>query len=124
MNDARKLWIRNLVEKAEHRLDTATRRRKSRQAFLARIKECAEDGQVATVWSGRDCDCVQYECEVRCCEATPQAVEALADRVYEWADGPCGFYIERPSVASQLRYSSRDLAMEAYEDGHPHVIYA
>ncbi len=40
--------------------------------------------------------------------------------MYEWADGPCNL---TPCHPEDLPESySRDLAMEAYEDGHPHVV--
>ena len=101
----------------------ATHERVRRQQFLQSIARCAEGGKVAVVWSGRDCDGACYEHSVAIVEAKKKAVDAHIEHTYEWADGPCAYYIERPSVARDLKYSSRDLALEAFEDGHSHVIY-
>ena len=101
----------------------ATHERVRRQQFLQSIARCAEGGKVAVVWSGRDCDGSRYEHSVAIVEAKKKAVDAHIEHTYEWADGPCAYYIERPSVARDLKYSSRDLALEAFEDGHSHVIY-
>ena len=124
VREGRRLHFLNLMERHDGALELATTARRRRQGFLNRLAQCAEDGQVAMVWSGMDCDCVKYEGAVRMVEATVAAVEKAADDYYSWADGPCGYYLERPSVARRLRYESRDLALEAFEDGHPHVVYA
>lgn len=94
-----------------------------RMAFHQEIREKAEDGVIAMVWSGMDCDCVRYSGDVRLVPANWREIDAAANDKYEWADGPCDFYLERPSVAKQLEYASKDLVLEAFEDGHPHVIY-
>ena len=101
----------------------ATQDRVRRQQFLQSIARCAEGGKVAVVWSGRDCDGSRYENSVAIVEANKKALESHIEHSYEWADGPCAYYIERPSVARELKHSSRDLALEAFEDGHSHVIY-
>lgn len=93
-----------------------------RASFLRSIVEMAEGGQVAVVWSGMDCDCVKYSNDVRLVEANKFAVEQHIDWMSDALDGPAGFYITSPSRAKQLKYNSRDLAMEAYENGHPHHI--
>ena len=41
-----------------------------------------------------------------------------------WADGPFNWVVEKPSRESEYSYHSRDLALEAFEDGHPHVLYS
>lgn len=101
----------------------ATQARVRRQQFLQAIARCAEVGKVAVVWSGRDCDGSRYANSVAIVDADKKAVEAHIEHTYEWADGPRAYYIERPSVARRLMYSSRDLALEAFEDGHSHFIY-
>jgi len=90
----------------------------------ALISELAEGGKIALVESGMDCDGVKYDGAVSIITANLVAVEAEINRRYEWADGPCFFGLESPSVAERIRYNSRDLALEAFEDGHPHVLYA
>lgn len=93
-----------------------------RALFEMRINELAEHGEVVVVESGRDCDCVEYSGRCHTIQATIDAYEALEDSIHEWADGPFHLDIMRPSEAESIRYSSRDLVLEAYEDGHPHSI--
>jgi hypothetical protein len=88
-----------------------------------RIAKCAEGGRVALVWSGMDCDGSRYSGSVHLVAAAPKAVQAAVAHELEWADGPCSYYIERPSIAMTIPRESRDLGLEAFEDGHPHVIY-
>lgn len=123
VRDGRRLHLLAKMESLYHKLEEATERRVRRQTFLRHIREYAEGGQVAVVWSGRDCDGVRYTGYVRLVEATVQAVAEHIAHTYEWADGPCACYIERPSVGRFIESHSRDLVMEAFEDGHPHVIY-
>jgi hypothetical protein len=87
----------------------------------ARIEECAEDGVVAVIESGRDCDGVQYWGRTHTIPATLTHYQRLCDTIGDWADGPYWLEVERPSV--KVQYGSRDLTMEAFEDGHPHVLY-
>lgn len=93
-----------------------------RAALAALIERCAEDGKIAVVESGRDCDCVEYSGKVSIIEATARAFHAHEQGVAEWADGPFHLAIEKPSVARGIQAESRDLALEAYEDGHPHSV--
>ena len=79
-------------------------------------------GYVAVVHGGRDCDGVETNNEVIYCDATLHAVQAEVDRLYQWADGPVWWRIERPSVALKLTPTWRDRVMEAFEDGHPYSI--
>lgn len=86
------------------------------------IDKYTEDDRIGLVESGMDCDCVQY-----CHGSEYPAMRAIQfqrqrDDMYEWADGPCNLSICRPSELPQ-NYS-RDLALEAFEDGHPHIVYA
>lgn len=88
------------------------------------IASIAEDGKVAWVESGRDCDCVEYSGRVHIVDATYQAYVELDERLGEWADGPYQLALCRVSETQSVTYESRDLVMEAHEDGHPHVIYS
>ena len=94
-----------------------------RAQALAEMAACTENGKVALIESGMDCDCVRYSGRVHIVDATEEAVEELYDYVYKWADGPVSLAFCKPSVAKQVRYTSRDLALEAFEDGHPHSIH-
>ena len=90
---------------------------------LAQMADCTENGKVALIESGMDCDCVRYSGRVHIVDATEQAVEDLFEHVAKWADGPFNLSFCKPSVAEQVQYTSRDLALEAFENGHPHSIH-
>lgn len=71
--------------------------RERRQALLnltAYIAACAENGKVAVVESGRDCDGVQYSGHVRIIDATMAAYRELESGIADWnysADDRDGF---------------------------------
>jgi hypothetical protein len=92
-----------------------------RARLKAAIEQRSEKNQVAVVFNGRDCDCVEYEGVVYKVPATVTHVEHCIDQYGQWADGPFGWEIKKPS--SKVKRQSRDLAMEAFEDGHAHVVY-
>ena len=83
------------------------------------ISAKSERGQVVILESGMDCDCVAFSNRKYKVEALPVAVRAMMDRIYENAEGPCHLSIVSPSTAKSMDYSSHDLALEAYENGHP-----
>jgi hypothetical protein len=85
----------------------------------ALISANSERGQVVILESGMDCDCVAFSNRKYKVDALPVAVRALMDRIYGDAEGPCHLSIVSPSAAKRLEYGSRDLGMEAYENGHP-----
>lgn len=92
--------------------------------LVERIREKAEGGLVVIASSGMDCDGVRYSGSLsRPLPAVPMLVIREIDRNYEWADGPISCSVISPSEAKAVRYESRDLGMEAFENGHPHVIY-
>lgn len=95
-----------------------------RLRFLNNLRNMAEDGKIAMVEEGRDCDGVEYTGVVHIVDATKEAVEAETDSIGKWADGPFYLRLERPSVAQGIPRTSRDRTMEAHEDGHDHVIYS
>lgn len=120
--DGRRLHLLNLLLRDSlEEQHAATQRRLN---MHRRIAECEEGGVVALIESGMDCDGARYSGRVRIVPATWQAVVHEEDRIQSWADGPCHVYIERPSIAEEIEYHSRDLALEAFEDGHPYSLYA
>ena len=121
--DIRMLFILEKHERMYGRLSQAHERTQRRLNHLNRIRNWSEAGQIAVVWSGRDCDGVRYSGNVYLVEATVADVDEHINHTYAWADGPCSFYLERPSVARGIEATSRDLTLEAFEDGHQHVIY-
>ena len=120
-NEAQRLMLLNKAY--QDRADWRDKAIQERRYWRNAEKLYAEDGQVAVVWSGRDCDCVRYDNVVYTIPCDWRSIMDHVQETYSWADGPCSYYLERPSVADKLRYSSRDLALEAFEDGHPHYIY-
>lgn len=84
------------------------------------IERMAHEGRIKLVESGMDCDCVKYDGRVHECDATLEAYDKLHDEISEWADGP--FSLRIVPWDEEIKYTSRDLAMEAYENGHPHHI--
>lgn len=89
--------------------------------LLALWHEYAEDGQIAVIREGMDCDCTQY----RKVSVIPipglMAWQKQEDLHYQWLDGPETTWFGRPSTHAPS-YTSRDRALEAYEDGHPHYV--
>lgn len=88
-----------------------------------RLAECAENGKVLIVESGRDCDCVEYDGKCYTIDASIDAYSKLYDEIADWADGPFWLSMDRPSNAHKYKYTSRDRILEAFEDGHPHLVY-
>lgn len=84
------------------------------------IETYAFEGEIKVVESGRDCDGVEYDGRVHTIVADFENFEALDDEIGEWADGP--YHLAIVPWDTDVRYSSRDLVMEAHEDGHPHSI--
>ena len=79
--------------------------------------ELIEDGRIAMVTSGMDCDCVEWENEVSLVKVEDADKRAASE--YEWADGPVSIEWMKPSEAAKLNKTSRDRIAAAHEDGHP-----
>lgn len=88
-----------------------------RVQFLRDLSALAEGGKIAVVNGGRDCDMSEWENSVSLMDANKATVEEWINRFYEYAEGPQWHYLERPSVALKLKRRSRDLALEAFENG-------
>lgn len=87
------------------------------------LSDCAEHGEVAVVTAGMDCDCSCWSGRVSILPANVMFVERWLNEFYDSAEGPQSHEIMRPSEARSIKSSSRDLALEAFEDGHAHVVY-
>lgn len=94
-------------------------RRVAQRNLIARIAADNNGNIGLIVWS-RDCDM---------CESTNGHVikasefnEYVEDLYYN-AEGPCNVTIVTVAEAEAFESSFRDRALEAFEDGHPHVIY-
>lgn len=119
----RKRWIElyRVIRKVGDRVNIEDESVLAERVSIAKlIKGCTEDGKVAVVTSGRDCDCSEFcWCSIK---ENLSAMKFIADRddAYNWADGPMHIGICKPSERPEVY--SRDLAMEAHEDGHPHIV--
>jgi hypothetical protein len=117
-----KLWARNRIEQRRHSLSDATEARQKRATLIRRVAEYAENGKIAIVNSGMDCDCSRWENRVSVVRAKVKLVDEWVNDFRANAEGPQSFYLERPSVAKQLQHSSRDLVLEGFENGHSYSI--
>jgi hypothetical protein len=88
-----------------------------------RIAEWAENGKIAVVYGGMDCDMSRWDNRVALIPANVMAYQKWYDGYMEGAEGPQWASIARPSDVADLKSESRDLALEAFEDGHAHVVY-
>ena len=70
-----------------------------------------------------DADCVSWGNRVDIVSSSYLQIEKMLNDVYEGSEGSIDFYYEKPSIAEKLTETSRDLAMESFEEGHPHVVY-
>ena len=93
-------------------------------AYKNNIDKYAENGKVAIVYGFMDCDCARSDDNVNIIDANIVSVNQWEERFWDGAEGQQWWSIETMAYANSLTPSSRDLAMEAFEDGHPHVIYA
>lgn len=127
-------WNRATLRKIIESETAAARRRlpavdftiNERAQWKAQLDASTEGGRVAVCRSGMDCDCTKYF-DVRITEAPASIVAWLRDheRHCEWLDGPESTWFDRPSnFVEGDCHESRDLILEAFEDGHPHVVYA
>lgn len=87
------------------------------------IKNKIVGGKVGLITSGMDCDCAAFE-YASVVDATSIArIVARIHEAYDNAEGPLNFRFVTPNEAKQYQGYSRDLALEAFEEGHPHVVY-
>lgn len=95
----------------------------ARAELRSTLDRLAEDGRIAIVHGGLDCDGVQVSGCVDTLPAQAMAVERWRDRMHAQAEGPLWGHLEAPSATRGIRRHSRDLALEAFEDGHPHCMH-
>lgn len=93
--------------------------------YRAILDRCWSDGKIGVAVSGMDCDCSSYARQYTI--DVPNSVPHLKrwfDEHNEWLDGPESLSFIHPDAVDASQNYSRDLALEAFEDGHPHVVYA
>jgi hypothetical protein len=93
-----------------------------RARLASEIASVAQNGQVGILEVGADCDWTYFN------RARVQPVKSLFVmwrehvRAYDAAENRYDRYFISPEEADKHVDESRDLALEAYEDGHPHLI--
>ncbi len=119
------LFILNKVEEVTQKLKNLSEARKARQSENQTIDFCKITKQrVAVVWSGMDCDCMSYTGDITLLEPDRKVIDEHIERTYHWADGPCWYHLTTETNTQGIKRTSRDLALEAFEDGHPWSIHA
>jgi hypothetical protein len=113
--------IRRLCKELYHNKVDFLAQRIERKKQLAELQE---GGVVAIVYGCIDCDSGRWDNRVSLVPATITAVEQWAERYHAQVEGPQWQRLERPSVAADLVEDDRDLALEAFEDGHAHLLCA
>lgn len=104
------------------RVEDAHERTQFRLNIHRAVRDHAEEGKVAFVTSGMDCDCCRWENRVHLMPASIKQVLADVDAEYADPEGASDIRIMRPSEAAKLKESHRDLVMEAYENGHQYRV--
>lgn len=95
-----------------------------RGAMVERFADVAESGMVAECRSGMDCDCSSYSrVHVMPVPASIFAWQRGEEYHRSMLDGTESVYYVKPSSVDGDSYHSRDLALEAFEDGHSHIVY-
>lgn len=93
-----------------------------RPAIITLLRLSAEDGQVAIVSGGRNCDGCESNGDVELIPAIYPAYLRAINRLLRDAEGPTWWQIEKPSVATTIRRECRDLVAEAHENGRPYTL--
>ena len=94
-----------------------------KERIARKISEIAEAGKMAIVHGFVDCDGGRADNLVTIVPACVTAWNKFLDDQERWAEGPVWASIEKPSQVQGIEESHRDLALEAFEDGHPHSIH-
>lgn len=84
---------RSIARISEPRTDRLAERATAADA----VRRHAENGLVAIVHGGIDCDGARFDGRVRIVRAVPSIVEREVDEIYEHAEGPTWAYVMRPS---------------------------
>lgn len=94
-----------------------------RVATNRQVTHLSENGYVAVVVGGLDCDMCAYEGHVHTFPSQITEFWKCIDLLYYQAEGPIHWHVMRVSESVSVKSTLRDLALEAFENGHPHVVY-
>lgn len=86
------------------------------------IARYAKNGKIGIVIDATDCDMARsvYGYVE---QAVAYPIYRMMQRTYADAEGPTYIRFCTPQDAQETNYTIRDLALEAFEDGHAHVVY-
>jgi hypothetical protein len=82
------------------------------------IEKYAVNGKIGIIWDCMDCDCAQWTVG-QVVDATVMGLKHMIESAYDDAEGPISYYFCSPERAKKQKRTSRDLALEAFENGHP-----
>lgn len=91
-----------------------------RARLAEKLREAQVNGLVSFNTDNMDCDCAQWTAG-SVVKAQPFLVWHMVEELSDNAEGLTSYWIAGPDEC--VSYQSRDLALEAFEDGHPHVVY-
>lgn len=90
----------------------------NRSDLHRRVQEATRDGKVSINVDQMDCDCSRWTSGHVMPSVPFRAVEQHLEEIYNNAEGPI-YWIGILQPEHVAEYTSRDLALEAFEDGHP-----
>jgi len=106
----------------DHKLHELHDRINTKGSIERRMKRYqTADGWVYGIESGMDCDCSAWRTVIKI-RPTLQAYDKYMDDLYSNAEGQCGMCLIPWQDARDFEPEHRDLAMEAHEDGHDHIV--
>jgi hypothetical protein len=94
-----------------------------RARLAERMPAVIEDGHYGVVVRGMDCDCTRFHWESVKTFRGIVDVWRFVELQYREAEGPLSVVFAKPSEVQDGWHESRDLALEAFEDGHPHCVF-
>jgi len=95
-----------------------------RAKLKAQLDEVEYNGVIGVCESSMDCDCVKGGSARRRPRLTLIEEWKRNEDYYHYLEGPGSMWYCDPREIKRDESWSRDLIMEAFEDGHPHVVYA
>lgn len=120
MKDGLKLFFLSKNEAHTNNLYHATQRRVHRQHWLQSIAQLQENGKITLAAHSIDCDGCSGT-SYYTLKANAKAIDDKINHCYHWADGSISFTLQAPSAPRPRNF--RDYGLEAFEDGHAHVLF-
>lgn len=115
--------VRRLIKQMNKLRSQAPDYLAKRERLYQRIDSMTENGHVGLHIDAIDCDCAHYTRAWSIPMTSHRAVLREIERAYDDAEGMMTVSVVTPQFADTHEWTSRDLALEAFEEGHPHVVY-